>query len=207
MDTLFEHRGCPQMHTFAYARVSTTAQTTENQIKEIEDRGYTLDTIYQDVISGKVPTAKRPEFSKLIDTAQRMKGEKRLIVSKLDRLGRDATDILQTVRGLEEMGCKVLVLQLGELDLTSSAGKLVLSTLSAVAEMERDILIERTHAGLSRARSQGKQLGRPNVTNDETRQSIAKLLCEGKSVSAIARQHDISRQTVMRIRDNLPKGG
>ncbi len=195
------------MHTFAYARVSTTAQTTENQIKEIEDRGYTLDTIYQDVISGKVPTAKRPEFSKLIDTAQRMKGEKRLIVSKLDRLGRDATDILQTVRGLEEMGCKVLVLQLGELDLTSSAGKLVLSTLSAVAEMERDILIERTHAGLSRARSQGKQLGRPNVTNDETRQSIAKLLCEGKSVSAIARQHDISRQTVMRIRDNLPKGG
>ena len=65
------------MHTFAYARVSTTAQTTENQIKEIEDRGYTLDTIYQDVISGKVPTAKRPEFSKLIDTAQRMKGEKR----------------------------------------------------------------------------------------------------------------------------------
>ena len=84
---------------------------------------------------------------------------------------------------------------------------MVLSTLSAVAEMERDILIERTHAGLSRARSQGKQLGRPNVTNDETRQSIAKLLCEGKSVSAIARQHDISRQTVMRIRDNLPKGG
>lgn len=189
------------MHTFAYARVSTAAQTTENQIKEIEDRGYIPDTIYQDVISGKVPTAKRPEFSKLLDTAQRMKGEKRLVVSKLDRLGRDAADILQTVRGLEDMGCKVLVLQLGELDLTSSAGKLVLSTLSAVAEMERDILIERTHAGLSRARSQGKTLGRPNVTNENTRHNIKTLLADGLSVSAIARQHGISRQTVMRIRD------
>ncbi|PKR59933.1 recombinase family protein [Thalassospira lohafexi] len=191
------------MHTFAYARVSTTAQTTENQIKEIEDRGYTPDTIYQDVISGKVPTAKRQEFSKLIDTVQRMKGEKRLIVSKLDRLGRDAADILQTVRALEDLGCKVLVLQLGELDLTSTAGKLVLSTLSAVAEMERDILIERTQAGLSRARSQGKTLGRPNVTDEQTRQNIRHLLTDGKSVSAIARQHGISRQTVMRIRDDL----
>jgi len=190
------------MHTFAYARVSTASQTTDNQIKEIEDRGYSPETIYQDVISGKVPTAKRPEFSKLIDTVQRMKGEKRLIVSKLDRLGRDAADILHTVRGLEEMGCKVVVLQLGELDLTSSAGKLVLSTLSAVAEMERDILIERTQAGLSRARSQGKQLGRPNVTNVETRQKIRQLLSEGVSVSAIARQFNVSRQTVMRIRDD-----
>lgn len=191
------------MHTFAYARVSTAAQTTENQIKEIEDRGYSPDTIYQDVISGKVPTAKRPEFSKLLDTVQRMKGEKRLIVSKLDRLGRDAADILQTVRGLEQLGCKVIVLQLGELDLTSTAWKLVLSTLSAVAEMERDILIERTQAGLSRARSQGKTLGRPNVTDEQTRLNIRHLLTNGKSVSAIARQHGISRQTVMRIRDDL----
>ena len=68
-------------------------------------------------------------------------------MTKLDRLGRDAIDILTTVRRLSDLGCAVRVLQLGELDLTSSAGKMVLSALSAVAEMERDILVERTKAG------------------------------------------------------------
>ncbi|PKR54044.1 recombinase family protein [Thalassospira marina] len=193
------------MHTFAYARVSTSAQTTENQIREIEERGYAPQTVYQDTISGKVPAKDRPEFSKLLDTVQRMKGDKRLVVSKLDRLGRDAADILHTVRHLEETGCKVLVLQLGELDLTSSAGKLILSTLSAVAEMERDILIERTCAGLSRAKHQGKTLGRPSVTSQADREGIRKLLDEGESVAATARQFGVSRQTVMRIRDDENK--
>jgi DNA invertase Pin-like site-specific DNA recombinase len=189
------------MHTFVYARVSTASQTTENQIKEIEDRGYKPDSVFKETISGKVPAKDRPEFSLLIKTVQRMTGEKRLVVSKLDRLGRDAGDILATVKALEALGCKVQVLQLGDLDLTSSAGKLVLSTLSAVAEMERDILIERTHAGLARARSQGKALGRPKVTDDSTRQSILMKLSEGLSVAATAKDHGVSRQTVMRIRD------
>lgn len=195
--------GASTMHTFIYARVSTAGQTTLNQIQEIEAKGYTGDTIYEEVLSGKVPAKDRPEFAKLLDTAQRMKGNKRLVVSKLDRLGRDAADILQTVKTLEGMGCKVQVLQLGELDLTSSAGKLVLSTLSAVAEMERDILIERTQAGLSRARQQGKSLGRPKVTDDTSRQSILESLSVGTSVAATAKQFGVSRQTVMRIRDSV----
>ncbi|MFK9330541.1 recombinase family protein, partial [Escherichia coli] len=82
-----------------------------------------------------------------------------LVVAKLDRLGRDAIDVLQTVRALADRNIKVLVHQLGNTDLTSAAGKLLLSMLAAVAEMERDLLIERTQAGLSRAKAEGKKLG------------------------------------------------
>ena len=132
------------MHTFVYARVSTSDQTNDNQLLEIEQAGYEADTVYTDTISGKVPADERPEFSKMLDTVTRTRKPKRLIVTKLDRLGRDAIDIMTTVKRFSEMGCAVRVLQLGDLDLASSAGKLVLSTLSAVAEMERDLLVERT---------------------------------------------------------------
>lgn len=189
------------MHTFIYARVSTAGQTTENQLLEIAAAGYEADTAYEDVISGKVPAMERPEFAKMMDTIARTKKPKRLIVTKLDRLGRDAVDILGTVRALEATGCAVRVLQLGDLDLTSSAGKLVLSTLAAVAEMERDILIERTNAGLARARKEGKRLGRPKATDEEAATVIREKLGMGLSVAQVARDHGVSRQTVMRIRD------
>lgn len=189
------------MHTFIYARVSTSGQTTENQLLEIEQAGYVGDTVYADTISGKVPAVERPEFARMLDTIERTRKPKRLIVTKLDRLGRDAVDILGSVRTLEGMGCSVRVLQLGDLDLTSSAGKLVLSTLAAVAEMERDILIERTNAGLARAKAEGKRLGRPRVTDQAGAEAILKALAEGHSVAQVARNHGVSRQTVMRIRD------
>ncbi|MDE0781400.1 MAG: recombinase family protein [Alphaproteobacteria bacterium] len=189
------------MHTFAYARVSTVDQTNDNQLLEIEQAGYEMDTIYTDTVSGKVPAAERAEFGKMLDTVERTLKAKRLIVTKLDRLGRDAIDILTTVRRLSDLGCAVRVLQLGDLDLTSSAGKMVLSTLSAVAEMERDILVERTKAGLARARNEGKTLGRPKLTNKKTALEIHEKLGRGISVAQIARDHGVSRMTIMRVRD------
>jgi putative DNA-invertase from lambdoid prophage Rac len=189
------------MHTFVYARVSTSDQTNDNQLLEFEQAGYEADTVYTDTVSGKVPADERPEFSKMLDTVTRTRKPKRLIVTKLDRLGRDAIDIMTTVKRFSEMECAVRVLQLGDLDLASSAGKLVLSTLSAVAEMERDLLVERTNAGLARARAEGKTLGRPKVTNEKSAAEISNKLSEGVSVAQIAREHDVSRMTVMRIRD------
>ncbi len=190
------------MHTFIYARVSTAGQTTDNQLLEIEQAGYEADTVYTDTISGKVPAMERPEFARMMDTITRTKKLKRLIVTKLDRLGRDASDITATVRALSKTGCAVQVLQLGNLDVTSSAGKLVLATLAAVAEMERDILIERTHAGLARARNEGKHLGRPKAADEKATDDIRRKLNDGVSVSQIAREHQISRATVQRIRDS-----
>ena len=189
------------MQTYAYVRVSTAGQTTDNQVLEMENGGYVPDAIYSDVVSGKVPAMERPEFRKLVDALSRLKSPKRLIVSKLDRLGRDAANVMATVRTLSDMGCSVRVLQLGDLDLTSSAGKLVLTTLSAVAEMERDILVERTNAGLDRARRDGKKLGRPKAVNKDAAAAIRIELDRKVPVAEIARTHAVSRATIARIRD------
>ena len=127
-------------------------------------------------MSGKCPAAQRPAFQDLLSKIRR--GET-LVVSKMDRLGRDAIDVLQTVRLLQERGVHVIVHQLGHTDLASPAGKLLLTMLSALAEMERDLLVERTQAGLARAKAEGKQLGRKAKTDDAQRQDIRRRLEAG----------------------------
>jgi putative DNA-invertase from lambdoid prophage Rac len=92
-----------------------------------------------------------------------------LVVTKLDRPGRDAEDIGATIKALAARRIEVFVLQLGKLDLTSAAGKLMLNMLAVVAEMERDLLVERTQSGLERAKAEGKILGRPSLITDEQR--------------------------------------
>lgn len=122
-------------------------------------------------------------------------------MTKLDRLGRDAVDVLQTIRDLETRKVRVIVLQLGSTDLTSAAGKLLVSKLAAVAEMERDLLIERTHAGLARADAHGKALGRRPLTTPEQKEEIRTRLAEGETVSSVARSLGCSRATVINIRE------
>lgn len=186
------------MATFAYGRVSTKDQTTENQRREIEAAGYRVDYWFADEgVSGKTSASQRPEFVKML--GQIRDGET-LVVSKLDRLGRDAQDVGATIKALAARRIEVVVLQLGKLDLTSAAGKLMLAMLAAVAEMERDLLVERTQAGLARAKAEGKALGRPAATTDEQREAIYTQHHEqGMSISELSRVHKLSRATVMRI--------
>lgn len=157
------------MAIFAYGRVSTTEQSAGNQKMEIEAAGHLVDYWYADTISGKTSATQRPQFAALL--AQIRDGET-LVVAKLDRLGRDAQDVGATVKLLATRKISVIVLQLGKLDLTSPAGKMMLTMLAAVAEMERDLLVERTQAGLARAKSEGKSLGRPSKTTPAQRAEI-----------------------------------
>ena len=185
--------------TFAYVRVSTTGQTTENQIQEIEAAGFHVEPrrIVTETVSGSTPIAQRREFSKLMD---RLEAGDVLIVTKLDRLGRDAIDVSSTVMALAEMGVRVHCLALGGVDLTSSAGTMTMNVLNAVAQFERDLLIERTQAGLNRAKAEGKTLGRKATLSEQQKQTVLDDLAAGLSVSAIARKLGTSRQTVMRAR-------
>lgn len=186
--------------TFAYVRVSTTGQTTENQIREIEAAGFQVEPrrIITETVSGSTAIAQRRGFTRLMD---RLESGDVLIVTKLDRLGRDAIDVSTTVKALAEMGVKVYCLALGGADLTSSAGTMTMNVLNAVAQFERDLLIERTQSGLKRAKSEGKTLGRPSTFSDEQKQDVRADLAKGMSVSAIARKFGTSRQTIMRLRD------
>ena len=110
-----------------------------------------------------------------------------LVVTKLDRLGRNTIDVATTVqRLLATRGVRVHCLALGGVDLTSPAGRMTMSVIAAVAQFERDLLVERTQAGLDRARSEGKILGRPAVLTDAQRGMIRERLATGTSVSEIA---------------------
>jgi putative DNA-invertase from lambdoid prophage Rac len=102
------------------------------------------------------------------------------------------------------MGVRVHCLALGGVDLASSTGKLTMNVINAVAEFERDLLIERTQVGLSRAKAEGKRLGRPASLTTEQQKEVARRLAEGKTVSALAREFKTSRQTILRIRDAMP---
>lgn len=185
--------------TFAYARVSTTGQTTDNQIQEIEAAGFHVEPrrIVTETISGSTAVAQRPGFSKLMD---RLEVGDVLIVTKLDRIGRDAIDVSSTVKALGGMGVRVHCLALGGVDLTSSAGTMTMNVLNAVAQFERDLLIERTQSGLNRAKAEGKTLGRPATLSEQQKQAVRDGLAAGESVSALARKLGTSRQTVMRAR-------
>lgn len=146
------------MAIFAYGRVSTAEQITNNQRIEIENAGHAVDYWFADTISGKTSATQRPQFKAML--AQIRDGET-LIVSKLDRLGRDAQDVGATVKMLAARKISVVVLQLGKLDLASAAGKMMLTMLAAVAEMERDLLVERTQSGLARCQKRRQDAGAP----------------------------------------------
>lgn len=184
---------------FAYARVSTVDQLTENQAEQIAQAGYSIQPkrYVEEKVSGSVPTAQRAGFQKLMD---RMEEGDTLVVTKLDRIGRDSIDVQLTVKRCAERGIRLVVLQLGNLDLTSSAGELMVKVLAAVADFERDLIIERTQAGQARARAEGKHMGRPSKTSESDRRLILERLSAGESVSSIARAFKLSRATIINIR-------
>ena len=185
---------------FAYCRVSTVDQTTENQVREIASAGFSIAKArtIAETVSGSVAASAREGFGQLLN---KLESGDVLVVTKLDRLGRNAMDVRATVEGLTGMGVRVHCLALGGVDLTSPAGKMTMSVIVAVAEFERDLLIERTQSGLSRAKAEGKVLGRPHALQGRDIENVHDRLAAGETVSAIAKEHNISRQTIMRIRD------
>ncbi len=195
-------RNSSMPRTFAYVRVSTVGQTTENQLQDIKSAGFHVEPhrIVTETISGSTPIARRHGFSRLMD---RLEAGDILIVTKLDRLGRDAIDVSTTVKTLTEIGVRVYCLALGGADLTSSSGTMTMQVLNAVAQFERDLLIERTQSGLKRAKAEGKTLGRPSMLNEKQKKDVRAELEKGASVSTIARNFATSRQTIMRVRDEL----
>jgi putative DNA-invertase from lambdoid prophage Rac len=185
---------------FAYCRVSTTDQTTQNQSIEIKAAGFAIEAqrLIEESISGSVAAKERPGFAKLID---KMESGDILVVTKLDRLGRNAMDVRATVEQLSSWGVRVHCLALGGVDLTSPAGKMTMQVIAAVAEFERDLLIERTQSGINRAKAAGKQFGRPPVLNMTERATVIERLAAGINVTELAREFKTTRQTIMRVRE------
>ena len=184
---------------FAYCRVSTAEQTTDNQIQEIAASGFQVDSrrIIAETVSGSVAAMERKGFLTLLN---KLESGDVLVVTKLDRLGRNAMDVRATVERLASVEVRVHCLALGGADLASPAGKMTMGVIAAVAEFERDLLIERTQSGLTRAKSQGKKLGRPSSLEAIEIKLVEQGLAKGETVAALARTYGTSRQSIMRIR-------
>lgn len=184
--------------TFGYCRVSTADQTAENQVREIAASGHSIEQhrVIMETISGSTPALQRPGFAKLLD---RLEPGDVLIVTKLDRLGRNAMDVRATVELLAQRKVRVHCLALGGADLTSAAGKMTMGVIANVAEFERDLLIERTQTGLERARAAGKALGRPPALDDGQRAQVLQGRREGQSLGQLAKRFRVSRAAIQRI--------
>ena len=184
------------MRTFAYCRVSTVEQSVENQVLAIRNQGYDIEPhrVVSETVSGSIQAIKRQKFKNLIEHTLE-KGD-RLVVLKLDRLGRDNIDVQQTITLLIEKGIHIVSLDLPISDLSTAEGKLMLQMFSAFAEFERNRIRERTQEGLKRAKEQGKKLGRPAAT--ETLRKVQECKGYGMTQSATAKQLNISIPTVKR---------
>ena len=184
------------MRTFAYCRVSTTEQTTQNQIIAIRQKGYDISDsrVVSETVSGSVEAMKREQFKMLIN--HQMEVGDMLVVLKLDRLGRDNIDVQNTINLLTQKGVKVVCLDLPVADLSSAEGKLMLQMFAAFAEFERNRIRERTKEGIERAKVQGKRLGRPEARN--TTIAVQAKKAGGLSQSNVAKELGISIATVKR---------
>jgi len=194
--------------TFLYARVSTSDQTTDNQLLLAKQAGYVVEPrrVYSETISGTVPAMERPEFIKVVSKLEQ--GDM-LVVAKLDRLGRNAADIDRTVETLRAMDVRVVVLDLPVMEVTSAAGELVRRMFAAFAQFERDQLVERTHAGLSRAKAEGKVLGRRDALTvlaekrkiqlPVLKNEIRLKLSSGATARGLAKEYGVSHPTILKL--------
>jgi putative DNA-invertase from lambdoid prophage Rac len=182
-----------------YARVSTNdQQTLAMQNRAMREyaarRGWTIAMQVREVNSGA--GAKREAREKVLEAARRREIDV-VLVWRLDRWGRSVTDLLATLQELEHMGVGFVSLT-EALDLTTAAGRAMAAMLAVFAAFEREILQERTRAGLAHARQNGKRLGRPATAAMHTAE-IRKLHRAGISKSEIARRLKIGRTSVRRI--------
>lgn len=188
-----------------YLRVSTDKQTVENQeliLREVAERaGWQVVAVYKDEgISGTKGRDKRPGLDAMLKDATRRKFD--VVMSfKLDRLARSTRELIENVELLRGVNVD-LYLHGQAIDTTTPAGKLMFHMLAAVAEFERDIIVERVNAGLARARAQGKRLGRPPLPEAQ-RQAIRAELAKGTGIKKAASLHGVGVLTVQRIKSEM----
>lgn len=181
-----------------YARVSTVDQHPETQLAELRqfaaNKGFNIVGEYTDHGYSGV-RARRPELDRLMDDARRHRFDV-LLVWSCDRLARSTKHLLQTIDELNGFGIQFLS-QREAIDTEGPLGRAILVIVSAMAELERCIIIERVRAGMRRARLEGRQIGRARL--DVDRAQVIQDRRSGMSLTQVAKKHGISRASVCRL--------
>ena len=175
-----------------YARVSTQEQNLDLQVKALKAAG--CKTIYKDKISGTTPTKARPKLKKAL---KELRPRDVLVVWKLDRLGRSLGHLIETVSDLKERGIGFASVS-ESIDTTTPGGKLFFHMMGALAEFERDLIVERTKAGMDAARKRGQHLGRPKKLDHAQLAHAREMIEQGKSRNEVARLLSVNPSTLYR---------
>lgn len=181
------------MRLFGYARVSTSQQSLDIQVKALKEAGVRANRIFTDKTSGS--HTKRDGLNLL-----RLKVEEGdiILIKKLDRLGRDTADMIQLIKEFDQEGVAIRFLDDG-ISTEGTMGKMIVTILSAVAQAERQRILERTNEGRLEAKLKGVQFGRKRSVD---REKIKQLRSQGIGATVIARQLKIARSTVYKVIDN-----
>ena len=174
-----------------YARVSTNGQ--DLAIQEAALRAVGCTKIYAEKMSGV-----RSDRQKLARLLKDIDERDIVVVARLDRLARSTLDLLHTVDVITKAGAQFRSLADTWCDTTTPHGKLILTVLAGLAEFERTLIMERTQAGIARAREKGVTFGRPTKLNPRQRRMIAERYAAGETMAALARAFDVSEPTVWR---------
>jgi DNA invertase Pin-like site-specific DNA recombinase len=190
------------MKVALYCRVSTSTkeQTTENQRLELKsycDRmNYEIVKIYEDEVSGAKSREKRPAYNELCKDAFLKKFDA-VIGWDVSRFGRSMKEFVSFLSDMDDKGIGVIAVKNG-LDTVSSSGRMMMKLIGVLEEWNREMLIERTNAGLARTVANGTKLGRKKITNDTMTAQIIELRNSKKSIRAIASEVGVSTATVQR---------
>lgn len=178
------------MAVIGYIRVSTIDQNSDLQRNALERAN--CDRIFEDRMSGKI--ASRPGLKHALKYVNR--GDT-LVVWKLDRLGRSVKNLIALISELHERGAHLRSLT-DSIDTSSAMGRFFFHVMSALAEMERELIIERTLAGLAAARAQGRTGGRPCALNPHEQEQIGRLLAKGYARQQLAIVYGVGVSTLYR---------
>ena len=185
-----------------YCRVSTSTkdQTTENQLRELTsycDRmGYEVVKVYEDEVSGSKTREKRPAYNQMCKDAFLKKFDA-IIGWDVSRFGRSMKEFVSFLADMDDKGIGVIAVKNG-LDTVSSSGRMMMKLIGVLEEWNREMLIERTNAGLARTVANGTKLGRKKTVTDKITDQIIELRTEKKSIRAIASEVGVSTATVQR---------
>ena len=175
-----------------YARVSREDQNLDRQLDALREAGCDR-TFVDEGVSGA--RASRPGLDEML---LYVRPGDAIVVQALDRLGRRTSELLRLVEAWKVQGIGLKILNLG-IDTNTSAGKLVLTIMSSLAEMEREVLRERTIDGLAAARRRGKRGGRPSATSPAQRREALRMRKDGRSLWEIAQILGCSERTIRRV--------
>ncbi|MGE2731413.1 recombinase family protein [Mycolicibacterium vaccae] len=178
-----------------YARVSTGHQSLDQQLDALTAVGIDSNRIYTDKLSGTSTREQRSGFAALLDYAR--PGDA-IVVVGIDRLGRNAAEVMATIRELGERSIVLRSLREG-IDTSNATGRMVAGVLASLAELELELGRERRAAAREARRARGQQIGRPRALNDKNAALAQRMHASGESASTIAATLGVSRATVYRV--------